>query len=113
MQKVSVAVCLVAIVLGSFLAAGVNAEYKPGAEPEIITRVYKVGALPIYRPKKGVSFDMLMAFIQSSVSPNDWEAKGGHSTMAPYPQNLCLIVSTTGKNHDKIVDLVERFSEKD
>ncbi|MCO8124870.1 hypothetical protein NHH03_24245 [Stieleria sp. TO1_6] len=113
MRKISVAVCLVAIVLASFLAAGVGAEESQEANPIIATKVYKVADLPIYRPTKGVSFDLLMTFIQQTISPSDWEAKGGSSTMAPYPQNLSLIISTTQKNHDKIVDLVERFRVKD
>ena len=52
-------------------------------------------------------FDSLMQLIQTTVVPDTWEALGGNSTMAPYPQNLSLIVSTTSDVHDQIVDLIE------
>ncbi|MEO1528456.1 MAG: hypothetical protein AAFX06_23785, partial [Planctomycetota bacterium] len=52
-------------------------------------------------------FDSLMNLIQTTVEPDTWEALGGSSTMAPYPQNLSLIISTTSDVHDRIVDLIE------
>ena len=52
-------------------------------------------------------FDSLMNLIQTTVEPDTWEALGGSSTMAPYPQNLSLIISTTSDVHDQIVDLIE------
>ncbi|OYP32210.1 general secretion pathway protein GspD [Rhodopirellula sp. MGV] len=52
-------------------------------------------------------FDSLIQLIQTTVVPDTWEALGGNSTMAPYRQNLSLIVSTTSDVHDQIVDLIE------
>ncbi|MCC9602843.1 general secretion pathway protein GspD [Stieleria sp. JC731] len=52
-------------------------------------------------------FDSLMQLIQTTVVPDTWEAMGGNSTMAPYQQNLSLIISTTSDVHDQIVDLIE------
>ncbi|MEM6469282.1 MAG: hypothetical protein AAF802_06905 [Planctomycetota bacterium] len=52
-------------------------------------------------------FDSLMNLIETTVVPDTWEALGGNSTMAPYPQNLALIISTTSDVHDQIVDLIE------
>lgn len=52
-------------------------------------------------------FDSLMTLIETTVVPDTWEALGGNSTMAPYPQNLSLIISTTSDVHDQIVDLIE------
>ncbi|MCO8120836.1 general secretion pathway protein GspD [Stieleria sp. TO1_6] len=52
-------------------------------------------------------FDSLMNLIETTVVPDTWEALGGNSTMAPYPQNLSLIISTTSDVHDQIVDLIE------
>ncbi|MCD0461571.1 general secretion pathway protein GspD [Roseiconus lacunae] len=52
-------------------------------------------------------FDSLIQLIQTTVQPDTWEALGGNSTMAPYQQNLSLIVSTTSDVHDQIVDLIE------
>ncbi|MCA9140236.1 MAG: hypothetical protein KDB00_25875 [Planctomycetales bacterium] len=112
MRKLSVAVCLITIVLGGFLVAGVQAEDKGEAkQPIVTTRVYKVGDLPVFTQTKDYAPEMLMALIQKTVSPKDWETKGGTSTIAPYPQNVSLIISTTPKNHDKIVKLLERFRD--
>ncbi|WP_390621755.1 hypothetical protein [Roseiconus nitratireducens] len=52
-------------------------------------------------------FSSLMNLIETTVAPDTWEALGGNSTMAPYPQNLSLIISTTSDVHDQIVDLIE------
>ena len=52
-------------------------------------------------------FDSLMGLIETTVVPDTWEALGGSSTMAPYPQNLSLIISTTNDVHDQITDLIE------
>jgi general secretion pathway protein D len=52
-------------------------------------------------------FGSLMGLIETTVVPDTWEALGGNSTMAPYPQNLSLIISTTSDVHDQIVDLIE------
>jgi general secretion pathway protein D len=52
-------------------------------------------------------FDSLMQLIETTIVPDTWEALGGNSTMAPYPQNLSLIISTTSDVHDQIVDLIE------
>ena len=48
-----------------------------------------------------------MDLIQTTVVPDTWEALGGPSTMAPYPQNLSLVISTTSDVHDQIADLLE------
>ncbi|SMP76837.1 general secretion pathway protein D [Neorhodopirellula lusitana] len=52
-------------------------------------------------------FDSLMQLIQQTIEPDTWEALGGVGTMAPYPQNLSLVISTTSDVHDQIVDLLE------
>jgi general secretion pathway protein D len=52
-------------------------------------------------------FDSLMTLIQQTIDPDSWEALGGVGTMAPYPQNLSLVISTTSDVHDQIVDLLE------
>ncbi len=52
-------------------------------------------------------FDSLMQLIQQTVVPDTWEALGGPSTMAPYQQNLSLVISTTSDVHDQITDLLE------
>lgn len=52
-------------------------------------------------------FQSLIDLIQTTVVPDTWEALGGPSTMAPYPQNLSLVISTTSDVHDQITDLLE------
>ena len=52
-------------------------------------------------------FGSLMSLIETTVVPDTWEALGGPSTMAPYPQNLSLVISTTSDVHDQIADLLE------
>ena len=52
-------------------------------------------------------FDSLIELIQQTVVPDTWEALGGPSTMAPYQQNLSLVISTTSDVHDQISDLLE------
>ncbi|WP_390620381.1 type II secretion system protein GspD [Stieleria varia] len=52
-------------------------------------------------------FDSLMQLIQQTVVPDTWEALGGPSTMAPYPQNLSLVISTTSDVHDQIQALLK------
>jgi general secretion pathway protein D len=52
-------------------------------------------------------FQSLIDLIQTTVVPDTWEALGGPSTMAPYPQNLSLVISTTSDVHDQINDLLD------
>ncbi|TWU34389.1 type II secretion system protein GspD [Novipirellula artificiosorum] len=51
-------------------------------------------------------FQSLMQLIQETVEPTIWQDLGGTSTMAPYPQNLSLVISTTSEVHDKIEALL-------
>ncbi len=52
-------------------------------------------------------FQSLIQLIETTVTPDTWEALGGPSTMAPYVQNLSLVISTTSDVHDQITDLLE------
>lgn len=66
------------------------------------------GGMPTGRGGGSIAnFDQLMSLIQTTIEPDSWEALGGVGTMAPYPQNLSLVVSTTSDVHDQIVDLLE------
>ncbi len=51
-------------------------------------------------------FTAIMQLIETTIAPDTWEAMGGPSTMAPYAQNLSLVVSTTSDVHDQILDLL-------
>ncbi len=56
-------------------------------------------------------FDSLMQLIQATISPDTWEALGGPSTMAPYPQGILVDASGTVREietlsaQDRFVDL--------
>ncbi len=52
-------------------------------------------------------FMQLMSLIQTTIEPDSWQDVGGLSTMAQYPQNNSLVVTTTSDIHDQIVDLLE------
>ena len=52
-------------------------------------------------------FTSLIDLIQTTVSPDTWEALGGPSTMREYAQNLSLVISTTSEVHDQITELLE------
>ena len=108
MRNRPTAILLVAILLGALVSAA-TAQY-PGRQkdgPAIITRVYKISDLPVFSVSKSFEPKLLLTLIQKTVSPRDWEPGSGHSTLASYPQNHSLIVSTTAANHDQIVELIE------
>ena len=56
-------------------------------------------------------FDSLMNLIQTTVMPDTWEALGGNSTMAPYPQGVYIDPSGTirtveqGRSSDALANL--------
>ncbi len=85
--------------------------------PNMLGQYHPMGAQSTFGgpPQRGAAlgggsfadFDSLMQLIQTTVSPDTWEALGGPSTMAPYQQNLSLVISTTSDVHDQIADLLE------
>jgi len=49
----------------------------------------------------------LIQLIQTTIAPETWqETVGGPSTIAPYPQTLSLVISTTSEVHDQIAELL-------
>ncbi|KAA5546943.1 hypothetical protein FYK55_00520 [Roseiconus nitratireducens] len=78
----------------------------------ISTRVYLVSDFPVWTSDKKFDPSVLMRLIQASVTPSDWEGESGDSTMAPYPKNASLVISTSTQNHDRIVDLFESMRSK-
>ncbi|HBJ38897.1 MAG TPA: general secretion pathway protein GspD [Planctomycetaceae bacterium] len=48
----------------------------------------------------------LMTLIQSTIEPGQWADEGGPYTIAPYIQNLSLVISTTSEVHDQIAELL-------
>lgn len=108
-----------AVVLGSLLfgaslffsVANAEEKYKPKEATELTVRTYRTDDLPVFTVEKEWRPSLLISLVQSSILPNSWEAKGGTSTMAPYPQNQSLVISTTSRGHDRIVDLLESLRD--
>ena len=84
-------------------AGGGNNEGNDG----IVPAVYRLSDLPVYTPEGKFNPSMMMRLIRESTSPSDWKVNGGSSTFHPYPDNLCVVISTHPRNHDKIKYLLE------
>ena len=101
---------LVTLALGlticAFQPAVLAADDAAQKDKPIVTKVYKVADLPVWTSDKKYDPSVLMRLIQASV-PSDWTSESADSTMAPYPQNASLVISTRQGTHDKIVDLLE------
>lgn len=96
------------IVTGFFWQRDSIAEERDTDDKNVrVTTVYKISDLPVWTLDLKFDPTVVMQLIQATVSPRDWEAKGGESTMAPYPQGTAIIISTDKRNHDKIKDLLE------
>ena len=70
---------------------------------------YRLSDLPVWTKQGEYNPQLLIDFIQVSVSPKTWATEGGPSTMAVYPKGESLVVSTTSKNHQALQKLLERF----
>ncbi len=92
------------------LPQAIAAEPVPVAEEaKVFPIVYRVGDLPVWSKEGDYTPDLLMTLIQATISPDTWEAKGGPSALAPYPQDAAIIVRTTASNHDALALLIKRF----
>ncbi len=97
---------------------GLASAQEPVNNPNVLAQYQGFGQSPGSRGGQGMmpgargggaiaDFDTLMQLIQTTVAPDTWEALGGPSSMAPYPQNLSLVISTTSEVHDQISELLE------
>jgi general secretion pathway protein D len=84
-------------VLGQYHSMGSQGGFGPGGSP----------ASGAGGGGSFADFQSLIDLIQTTVSPDTWDALGGPSTMREYPQNLSLVISTTSDVHDQITDLLE------
>jgi hypothetical protein len=50
-----------------------------------------------------------VALIEMTIAPKTWEALGGPSKMALYPQNASLVVSTNRANHDALAAVLKQL----
>jgi general secretion pathway protein D len=55
----------------------------------------------------GADFSQLMALIQQTITPLDWDTAGGQSTMSPFFSTLSLVVSAPQTTHEQIEELLE------
>lgn len=109
MRRTTSVVCLLAVLLVAMAFNRTLAQESKADATAVITKVYKTHHLPVYDKAGKWKSEMLMAFIQSAVLPEVWEAKGGNSTMAPYAQKKSIVISTTAKAHDAIAKLLESY----
>ncbi len=100
------------------LGNGMAKKMSPGSiNPNVLGQYHGMGSQGGFGPNSPpggaaggssfADFQSLIDLIQTTVVPDTWEALGGPSTMAPYPQNLSLVISTTSDVHDQIADLLD------
>ncbi len=70
---------------------------------------YRIGDLALYTKDGSFNPVVMIHFIENSIAPETWEARGGPSTMAPYPQNNSLVISTTSANHDALAEALSKL----
>ncbi|WP_442511518.1 hypothetical protein SH528x_003199 [Novipirellula sp. SH528] len=76
---------------------------------QIYPAVYRFYDLPVFTTDGKFYPKLMMQLVRAMTSPSDWEEGGGKSTYTSYPQNLCLIISTHRRNHDKITKLLDEI----
>lgn len=82
-------------------------EIKADSSAVVAVKVYRVHDLAVWTAEKKFEPSVIMRLIEATVSPSEWEAKGGSSTMAPYWPNASLVITTQIRNHDKIKALLK------
>ena len=102
-------VCCLAVAQDPALKTPSNALENVEEDTQVYPKVYRLQDLPVWSKDGTFNPALTMSLIQSAISPESWEAKGGPSTMAPYPQNASLVISTSSKNHDAITALLKQF----
>ncbi|WP_442506270.1 hypothetical protein SH528x_005104 [Novipirellula sp. SH528] len=102
-------VCCLAVAQDPALKTPSNESEQVEEDTRVYPKVYRLQDLPVWTKDGMFSPSLVMSLIQSTISPESWEAKGGPSTMAPYPQNASLVISTSSENHDAVIALLEQF----
>lgn len=121
MKSLMVLALLVAVWFGSFRFGreagydqGNRDGFADGLNAKVITKVYRVSDLlqkekSIDPGHQGVmyEFDGLISEIIGGIQPTSWEGVGGPATVAPYPQNLSLVISQTERGHDELQEFLD------
>lgn len=108
---------MIALLLGGFrygrnvgFVEGSRQGFSEGLVAKVYPVVYKVSDL-VSPPNQSVSvfasYDTLIQEIQSEFQPQTWEAAEGPATLAPYPQNLSIVVAQTERGHQDLNDFLE------
>ncbi|QDV87344.1 hypothetical protein TBK1r_63740 [Stieleria magnilauensis] len=97
----------VALVLGSVGIAEQSSDAADRQAETLVTRSYRTADLPIWMEGgKGYDHSILIALIKASIDEDAWDDS---HTIAPYPQNVSLVVSTTSENHDVIAKTLDQL----
>lgn len=116
LSSVMVLILLFAVGLGAFrfgrdvgYEEGNRVGFAAGLNANVYPKTYRVSDLLLGRlPQAGQpDFKALMDEIVSSVQPGSWNDAGGPATLAPYPQNLSLVVSQTSRGHEELTEFLE------
>jgi general secretion pathway protein D len=88
----------------SGMGLGMNAMQSPG-----MLTGSRAGILPSSQVGLGgasmANYAELINLIQTTVTPDAWQAAGGSSSMMEFRQNLTLVVNAPQETHEKIADL--------
>lgn len=80
------------------------------AANKLITEVYPVADLVLPAGASGAEeadFDSLIELITSCVQPTTWDEVGGPGSIAPFENNMSLVLSQTEEVHEEITDLLQ------
>ena len=67
---------------------------------------------PPRRSGPSPDYDSLIQVITSTIEPATWDSVGGPGQIAPYEENLSLVISQTPPIHEEIEDLLQKLREK-
>jgi len=82
------------------------------AECHLTTKVYPVADLVRFRDESGeewADFDSLIEILTSTVEPTTWDCVGGSGSIAPFENNLSIVVSQTQEGHREIERVLENL----
>ncbi|QDV81901.1 hypothetical protein TBK1r_08240 [Stieleria magnilauensis] len=84
-------------------AKGYDNGWAESQNAKLVKRHYRVSDLVLADgPESIADFGKLIQSIQQSVEQNSWDTNGGPAEIAPYPQNLSLVVNQTQRGHNAI-----------
>ncbi|HUT11177.1 MAG TPA: tetratricopeptide repeat protein, partial [Thermoguttaceae bacterium] len=82
------------------------------AEYRLATKVYPVADLVLFRDESGeewADFDQLIELLTCTVEPTAWDMVGGSGSIAPFENNLSIVVSQSQDVHREIERVLENL----